>query len=126
MPTILVVEDYPSIQEIYKTALKAEGYDVRVAADGKEALELVKTWMPDIILLDLLMANIGGLEFLRSFQPSKHPETKVVVFSNLSSPELAKEALELGSYKYLTKSNFTPGQLAELIKQILTSHSSSK
>src|SRR5689334_21716314 len=101
MSTILVVEDYPSIQKIYQTALSEEGYDVKVASDGKDALEMVKTSSPDVILLDLLMANVGGLEFLRTYEPTKHPETKVIVFSNLSSPELAKEAMDLGVYKYL-------------------------
>ncbi len=119
MARILVVEDYPSIQKIYQTALADEGHQVTVASDGQEALELVKTDLPDVILLDLLMANVGGLEFLKSFQAAKHPQTKIIVFSNLSSPELAKEAMSLGATTYLTKSNFTPGQIADLIQDLL-------
>jgi len=116
-----VVEDYPSIQKVYETTLASEGHVVRVASDGAEALKLVQADMPDVIVLDLLMANVGGLEFLRSFQPAQHPDTKVIVFSNLSSPELAKEVTDLGAHKYLTKAKFTPKQLAAVISEVLNS-----
>jgi len=116
---ILVVEDYQSIQKVFETALASEGYDVTVAADGQEALQIVDKLRPDLILLDLLMPNVGGLEFLRLFKAKEHPETKVVVFSNLSSPELYKEATELGAAGFLAKSKFTPKELVETIKDTL-------
>ena len=119
MPKILIIEDYLSIQKIFETALESEGYDVTVAADGQEALQVVGDLKPDLILLDLLMANIGGLEFLRLFKAKDHPETKVVVFSNLSSPELYKEAETLGAAAYLAKSKFTPKELVVEIKKVL-------
>jgi CheY-like chemotaxis protein len=119
MPKILIVEDYANIQRVYETALIREGYNVTVASDGKEALELVDRYEPDLILLDLLMANVGGLEFLHEYDVPKHPHTKVIVFSNLFSPELAKEARELGANKYLIKSKYTPKELVEVIKETL-------
>lgn len=119
MPSILVVEDYPSIQKIYQTVLSQEGYTVALASDGKEALEKATANPPELILLDLLMPNLGGLEFLRAFNLANHPDTKVIVFSNLASPELAQEAKELGASQYLTKSNFTPKKLLEVIHQTL-------
>lgn len=119
MSKILIVEDYVNIQQVYQTALSFEGYDVAVASDGKQALEMVERHEPDLILLDLLMANIGGLEFLKTFDLTKHPHTKVIVISSLSSPELAKEAATLGAHAYLTKSDFTPKELVAVIKQTL-------
>lgn len=119
MSKILIVEDYANIQQVYQTALSFEGYDVTVAADGKEALEMVERQEPDLILLDLLMANVGGLEFLRMYEAPKHPHTKVIVISSLYSPELAKEVTDLGVHKYLIKSKFTPKELVEVIKDTL-------
>jgi CheY-like chemotaxis protein len=119
MQTVLVVEDYSHLQRIYETVLTKEGYNVVVANDGKDALEKLTTLKPDLILLDLLMANVGGLEFLRSYNLADHPGTKVIVFSNLASPELGQEARELGVSRYLAKSNFTPKQLAGVVKETL-------
>jgi twitching motility two-component system response regulator PilH len=116
---ILIVEDYPSIQQIYQTVLAREGYSVSLASDGKEALQLVAAQTPDLILLDLLMTNMGGLEFLKTYNLADHPGTKVIVFSNLASPELAQEAKELGASRYLTKAKFTPRELVGTVKEVL-------
>lgn len=121
MAKILIVEDNVNIRKVYEIALSREGYSVTVASDGSEALELLKHDEPDIILLDLLMANVGGLEFLRAYDLSKHPRIKVIVLSNLASPELAKEVAELGAHRYLAKSKFTPKELAAVIRETLDS-----
>ncbi len=119
MPRILIVEDYPSLRKIYQAALEHAGYDVAVAGDGAEALDEVAKNQPDLILLDLLMTKIGGLEFLRAYNLAEHPGTKVIVFSNLASPELGLEAKELGASRYLTKSKFTPKELVDIVKETL-------
>lgn len=119
MSRVLIVEDYTSIQIIFRTALEHEGYEVTVASDGQEALKLANDQTPDLILLDLLMPNVGGLEFLQTYDLTKHPETKVIVFSNLASPELGQEAKKLGAVRYLTKSKLTPKELADVVKETL-------
>ena len=119
MAKILIVEDSPGIQKVYQTVLTHEGYDVISAVDGKEALSLALNSSPDLILLDLLMAKMGGLEFLRTFDLAKHPGTKAIVFSNLASSELIDEAKELGATRYLMKSNFTPQELLDAVKAAL-------
>jgi CheY-like chemotaxis protein len=111
MARILVVEDYPNLQYLYRVALEAEGYTVEVASDGNEALTVAERREPDLILLDLLMPNQGGLEFLRAYDTKKHPKVKVVVFSNMVSPELYKEAQQLGATQYLIKANYTPKEV---------------
>ncbi len=121
MPRILVVEDYPNLQLLYKTVLEAEGFEVTSASDGNEALEKVRENEPDLILLDLLMPRQDGLRFLREFDAKEHPEVKVIVFSNMASPELSKEATRLGASQYLVKAKYTPKQMAEVIKKSLKS-----
>lgn len=119
MPRILIVEDYPSLQAIYKTALEAEGYEVWMAKDGEEALAVAQEHEPDLILLDLLLPKQGGLEFLRAYDTKKHFHVKVVVFSNMASPELYNEAKELGATQYLIKANYTPKEVVGAVKAAL-------
>lgn len=119
MPRILVVEDYDSLQDIYKTALMAAGYDVDVAADGLDALELTKKREPDLIVLDMLLPHMGGLEFLRAYDLSKHPKVKVVIFSNLYSPKLLEESRALGVKHYLTKSDMTLPEMIDAVGKAL-------
>jgi len=119
MARILVIEDYENLRLIYKTALINAGYDVDVSSDGLEALEVVKTHEPDLILLDLLLPHMGGLEFLRAFDLTKHQHTAVVVFSNLYSPNLLEEAKKLGVKYYLTKSDFTPQEMIDFVTKAL-------
>ena len=121
MSKILIIEDYPNLQTMYKKAMEAEGYEVWTAKDGDEALSLVQSHEPDLILLDLLLPNRGGLEFLRGFNLLGYSHTKVIVMSNMSSPELLSEAKDLGVSQYLVKVEHTPKQVAEIIKSTLAS-----
>jgi len=115
---ILFVEDYAALQEAFKIALGAEGYAVTTAGSCHEAVESAKADQPDLVVLDMLLPDEGGMEFLRKYPLKDHAGTIVVVFSNLSSPELFTEAKELGASRYLVKSNYTPKQLAEVIADI--------
>jgi CheY-like chemotaxis protein len=119
MARVLVIEDYENLRLIYKTALTEAGYTVDMSSDGLEALDLVKSKEPDLILLDLLLPHMGGLEFLRAFDLKKHPNTAVVVFSNLYSPNLLEESKTLGVKYYLTKANFTPQEMVDFVAKAL-------
>jgi CheY-like chemotaxis protein len=119
MTRILIVEDYPSLQMVYKTAFEAEGYEAWVAKDGEEALKIATEHEPDLILLDLLLPKQGGLEFLRAYDTKKHSHVKVVVFSNMASPELYDEAQQLGATQYLIKANYTPKEVVGAVKAAL-------
>jgi len=119
MAHVLVVEDYENLQLIYKTALTEAGYKVDVTGDGLDALKLVDEHEPDLILLDLLLPHMGGLEFLRAYDLGKHPQVKVIVFSNLFSPTLLEEAKQLGVVHYLTKADFTPQELVDFVAKTL-------
>jgi DNA-binding NarL/FixJ family response regulator len=120
MPTVLVIEDDTMLQGAYATVLQKEGYEAHTANDGAEGLELAQKLYPDVILLDMLMPNMTGIEFLESYDLKKaHPRTQVVVFSNMSVPSEVKHAIALGAAKYLTKSSFTPKEIVAIIKDVL-------
>lgn len=119
MARILVVEDYPDLQLQYETALKAAGHTVTLAGDGTVALKLAKDSEPDLILLDMLLPTMGGLEFLKLYDLKTHPHTKVIVFSNMASPELFQEAKQLGAAGYLIKAKYTPKEMVAAVTAAL-------
>lgn len=117
---ILVVEDEQVLNEAYQMILQKEGFEVFVAYDGQEALLITETMEPDLILLDLRMPRIGGIEFLKSYELEKnHPKVKVVVFSNLDSQKEIEEAYALGAHKYMLKAWASPKELAKLVRDVL-------
>lgn len=120
MALILVVEDDPTLQDAYKLLLVKEGYKVRTAGDGEEGLKLAEELKPDLILLDILMPNSSGIELLQKFDLKKHPETKVIVTSNMQSPNLISQAMELGASKYMTKATFSPKEVAAIVRETLS------
>lgn len=125
MALILIVEDYPSLQKIYGTAAKEAGHEFLLAKDGTEALRLATERTPDIILLDLLMPEVNGMEFLKKYDLKKHPQTKVIVFSNMDTPMLRSQLSALGVDQYLTKSEYTPKQVMTIIDNTLKTSPSS-
>lgn len=117
---ILVVEDDQDLNKAYCIILRHEGHEVVAAYDGKEALESLKTFEPDLILLDLLMPVMGGLEFLQqSDLAKKHKGVKVLIFTNMeNSPEVAA-AYQLGAHRCIIKSWTAPHNLARVVTETL-------
>lgn len=126
MATILLVEDYPNLQKIYKTVLEKEGHNVLIASDGNQGLRLVKEHEINLILLDLLMPDMGGIEFLEAYNLREHPEVKLIVLTNIYTPELLNKALELGVSNYLVKADITPQKMAKMVKETLAQPPSAK
>lgn len=119
---ILIVEDEKPLNEAYQTILKKEGYEVITAFDGDEALEVTKSVEPNLILLDLRMPHVSGIEFLKKYNlTKKHPGVKVIVFSNLDTQNEIDEAYKLGAQKYMLKAWASPKELARLVKETLKS-----
>lgn len=115
---VLIAEDYEALQQSFQIALEQEGYEVLTSGTCAGALELARKEKPDVVVLDMLMPDGGGMEFLRQFDAKKNSDTKIIVFSNLSSPELFTEAKELGAAQYLVKSQYTPKELAGVIAKM--------
>jgi two-component system KDP operon response regulator KdpE len=98
---ILVVDDEPQITRVLKTTLSSQGYGVRTASDGDEALLILKEWTPDLVITDLRMPNLGGLELCRQIRAkSRMP---IIVLSVKGEERIKVEALDAGADDYVTK-----------------------
>jgi len=117
---ILVVEDDRDLNKAYGIILRHAGHEVVEAFDGQEALNKLAKFEPDLILLDLLMPVMGGLEFLQQWNtPKQKKSAKVLIFTNMeNSPEVA-EAYKLGAYRCIIKSWTAPHNLARVIEDTL-------
>jgi DNA-binding NtrC family response regulator len=98
----LIVEDSPDTADWMRLALERAGYDVRVAADGDQAVALHRAWPPDIVLLDLVLPGVDGIELLRRFR-SESPESQVIVVTGHGSISTAVEAMTAGAYHFIEK-----------------------
>lgn len=116
---ILIVEDERSLNEAYEMVLSSEGYDTYCAYDGEQALQITKETEPDLILLDLRMPKVGGIEFLKRYDASKHPNVKIIIFSNLDTQNEVDEAYKLGAQKYILKAWASPKELVRLVEEVL-------
>src|ERR1700733_3106003 len=102
MRRVLVVDDEENLRLVVRTFLKREGYEVEVAATGEEALGLVETFGPDVIITDVRMPKMGGLDLLATLK-AKGNDCTVIVMSAYGNVDLALEAMKAGSYDYIQK-----------------------
>ncbi|HET8690108.1 MAG TPA: response regulator [Candidatus Saccharimonadales bacterium] len=117
---ILIVEDDRDLNEAYQIILKKDGHRVEAAYDGQQALEMLKKMPePDVILLDLRMPVMDGIDFLKDFKPEEHDKTTVVVFSNYDAQEEVDEAYELGAHRYVLKARAAPKELQRIVADIV-------
>lgn len=125
MANIVIVEDDADLNAAYKIILENAGHTVKSVFNGKEALELLKTFEPDLILLDLLMPIMGGLEFLQHYAlKDQHPEVKVLIFTNMEKSPEVTEAYKLGAHRCIIKSWTAPQNLARVINDALAGKTS--
>src|SRR4030095_7120487 len=109
---ILIVDDEPQIGRVMRTSLSTHAFDVRVAADGEAALDLFNDWHPALVITDLSMPNVGGLEFCRRVRLVS--EVPIIVLSVKSEESIKVEALDAGADDYVTK----PFGMDELLARI--------
>ena len=102
MRRVLVVDDEENLRLVVRTFLKRDGYEVEVAASGEEALALVESFGPDVILTDVKMPKMGGLELLATLK-AKGIDSTVIVMSAYGNVDLALEAMKAGAYDYIQK-----------------------
>lgn len=118
--TVLIVEDETSLNEAYQIILSQAGYNVKVAYDGSEALERCSESEPDVILLDLRMPVMSGLEFLKHYKPKKD-RAHIVVFSNYDMQKEIDEAYKLGADRYILKAWASPKELLQIVRDAVNS-----
>jgi two-component system OmpR family response regulator len=119
MAKILLVEDDISLKSAYTLILSSKKHEVKAAGNGQEALEALKNFTPRIILLDLLMPVMDGLEFLKKYQESKHPVTDILLLTNMPSSPDVDQTLKLGVKSVVVKSSMTPSNLLNLVDRLL-------
>lgn len=121
---ILIADDEEILRRIYSDRLTFEGFDVETAADGEEALTKINTSAPNLILLDILMPKLNGLQVLEQLNTNPaHKTIPVIVLSNVANDENIKKALSLGAKDYLLKTNFSPNEIINKIKTLIDSGS---
>ena len=109
---ILVVDDEPQITRVLRTSLVAQGYEIRVANDGEMALEIMKDWTPDLIITDLAMPNLSGVELCRRVRTVS--QVPIIVLSVRDQERQKIEALDAGADDYITK----PFSMNELLARV--------
>lgn len=111
-PRILVVDDEPQLTRVLRTGLSSHGYDVRVAADGLSALDTFGDWHPDLVVTDIAMPHIDGLELCRRLRAIS--SVPILVLSARGEEKTKVEALDLGADDYVTK----PFGIDELLARV--------
>ncbi len=109
---ILVVDDEPQITRVLRTTLSAQGYDLRVAGDGEAALEIIKDWAPDLVITDLAMPNMDGLELCKRLRAAS--QVPILVLSVRGQDRMKVQALDAGADDYVTK----PFNMSELLARV--------
>ena len=109
---ILVVDDEPQIARVLKTTLSSQGYGIRTATDGKQALQEMKSWSPDLVITDLRMPNMDGLELCRAIRAESR--VPIIVLSVKGEETIKVEALDAGADDYITK----PFNVNELLARV--------
>ena len=99
---VLIVDDEPYMLQAWKKMLECHNCDTRTLSDGAEVLEIVKSWHPDVTLLDIRLPEISGIDLLKAIKQCDM-DTEVVIMTAYATVETAVEAVKLGAYDYLTK-----------------------
>jgi CheY-like chemotaxis protein len=120
---ILITEDDPLMSRMYQKIFSFEGYEVIMADNGQDGLEKARTAKPTLILLDVMMPVMNGLEMLEKLK--QDPETKgipVIMLTNLAGEQDAETALSKGAVKYIVKSEYDPKQISDMVKEVLAGY----
>src|SRR5215210_1123961 len=114
-PKILVVDDEPQLTRVLRTGLKSHGYDVRAAADGLAGFEAFSDWRPHLVITDLAMPNVDGLELCRQLRAIS--QVPIIVLSAKGEEKTKVEALDIGADDFVTK----PFGIDELLARVRAS-----
>lgn len=120
MLKVAIIEDEQTIAQMYRMKLESEGFAVEVADNGQTGIEMVAGSMPDMILLDIQMPEMNGVEALRQIR--KLPggqKVPVIILTNLGRQEAPKDLESLGVDSYIVKADLTPRQVVDRVKQTL-------
>jgi CheY-like chemotaxis protein len=117
---ILIVEDDNFVAEVYSTKLLEMGHEITIAQNGEEGLNILKENTPDLILLDIIMPVMGGIEMLEELKKNEEwKKIPVILLTNVGEKDSIQKVQNLGVQDYLIKSHFTPAEVIEKIDAVL-------
>lgn len=124
MTKILLVDDDPLMVRMYQKKFEVDGYEVETAINGEEGFNKAKKIKPNLILLDIMMPKLNGLETLKKIKEDKDIKNiPVILLTNLGgSQEDAEKGLSLGAVSYLIKANYSPKEVVDKVKEILAGY----
>lgn len=116
---VLLVEDEQQLNDLYKQLLEGDGYEVQSSLNGKEAFDLISDGGYDLVLLDIMLPGMDGLEILENLQkkPAKNPNKSVVLLTNLAENDTIARALKNGVNGYIIKSRYSPEEFLVEVKK---------
>ena len=122
MSKVILVEDDELFVKMYQKKFSREGIDLEVAFNGEEGFSKIKAQKPNLIILDLMMPKMGGVELLSKLRAEADlKDTPVIVLTNLNTgSEEVNEALSLGVKETVLKTNVTPEQIVEIVRKYIT------
>lgn len=115
---IVLAEDNSTLSLLLKFRLEKEGYKLLIAADGKQAVELIEEHDPELILTDIMMPFISGLEVISHVRNKLNKQTPIIVFSAAGQEEMVLKAFNLGANDFMGKP-FSPNELVIRVKRLL-------
>jgi len=115
---VLVCEDDEMVLKMVEFKLLKEGYEVFLANDGKEAIEKIQTIQPDIIITDIMMPYLTGLEIVHKVRKEMNIITPIIIVSSIGLEKTVLEAFQLGADDFITKP-FSPNELSVRVKKLL-------
>ena len=118
---ILIIEDNSILASVYSSTLSQAGFHVSVASDGQTGLAQLGTFAPDLIVLDLMLPKVDGLEVLRRIRADQaHGSLPIIVFSNSYTSDRTREVWNAGATQVLVKANCPPKQLLQIVGSSLS------
>src|SRR5580765_8486122 len=120
MKKILIVEDDQIVANIYRNKFTVEGFQVEIALDGESGMEMMRSFRPDAVILDLMLPRLSGVEMMKKIRSEPDcQQLPVVVFSNTYLTNMVQDAWKAGATKCLSKANCTPKQVLSVLKNAL-------
>ena len=117
---VLIVEDELAVQKMYQRFFEFEHYEVRTVDTGSEAMATIRSFMPDLVALDIMLPGVDGIQILREIKADPALQHIVVVMlTNLGEELYEEECLKIGAVAYMIKMNFTPSEVVETISKYL-------
>lgn len=121
MANILLVDDDPLLVRMYQKKFELDGHKIVTASDGSQLFSVLADFKPDVILLDVMMPEMNGINALKKLKATdQHKNIPVIMLTNVGSSEKdSEEALEAGAVAYLVKASYSPKEIVQKVKEIV-------